>query len=73
MTMPEKLALLHTRKVEMNETSPAETHNHSMMPNRFDVYYDVADSRIGVARLDLPQRLPGGALADRPALEGSVK
>jgi predicted GH43/DUF377 family glycosyl hydrolase len=29
--------------------------------NRFDVYYGMADSRIGVARLDLPDLLPAGA------------
>ena len=28
------------------------------MPGRFDVYYGMADSRIGVARLDLPAHLP---------------
>jgi predicted GH43/DUF377 family glycosyl hydrolase len=27
-------------------------------PDRFDVYYGMADDRIGVARLDLPERLP---------------
>ncbi len=27
-------------------------------PDRFDVYYGMADNRIGVARLDLPERLP---------------
>jgi len=27
-------------------------------PDRFDVYYGMADSRIGVARLDLPEYLP---------------
>lgn len=27
-------------------------------PNRFDVYYGMADNRIGVARLDLPEELP---------------
>ena len=27
-------------------------------PNRFDVYYGMADNRIGVARLDLPGKLP---------------
>jgi len=33
------------------------------MPDRFDVYYGMADKRIGVARLDLPDVLPsaGGA------------
>jgi predicted GH43/DUF377 family glycosyl hydrolase len=28
------------------------------MPDRFDVYYGMADNRIGVARLDLPDSLP---------------
>lgn len=27
-------------------------------PNRFDVYYGMADNRIGVARLDLPEQMP---------------
>ena len=27
-------------------------------PNRFDIYYGMADNRIGVARLDLPDELP---------------
>lgn len=27
-------------------------------PDRFDVYYGMADNRIGVARLDLPNMLP---------------
>jgi predicted GH43/DUF377 family glycosyl hydrolase len=33
-------------------------------PDRFDVYYGMADNRIGVARLDVPERLPPGTLAD---------
>jgi len=33
-------------------------------PDRFDVYYGMADNRIGVARLDLPDQLPAGAAAD---------
>jgi beta-1,2-mannobiose phosphorylase / 1,2-beta-oligomannan phosphorylase len=36
-------------------------------PDRFDVYYGMADSRIGVARLDLPDRLPSGAIATPPS------
>ncbi len=36
-------------------------------PDRFDVYYGMADNRIGVARLDLPEHLPAGATADSPA------
>jgi predicted GH43/DUF377 family glycosyl hydrolase len=36
-------------------------------PDRFDVYYGMADSRIGAARLDLPDHLPTGADADSPA------
>jgi predicted GH43/DUF377 family glycosyl hydrolase len=35
-------------------------------PNRFDVYYGMADSRIGVARLDLPDVLPTEGDADPP-------
>ena len=36
-------------------------------PDRFDVYYGMADNRIGVARLDLPAVLPpSDALADHP-------
>jgi predicted GH43/DUF377 family glycosyl hydrolase len=30
-------------------------------PDRFDIYYGMADDRIGVARLDLPETLPGRA------------
>jgi predicted GH43/DUF377 family glycosyl hydrolase len=37
------------------------------MPDRFDVYYGMADNRIGVARLDLPEQLPPGGAADPPA------
>ena len=33
-------------------------------PDRFDVYYGMADNRIGVARLDVPERLPPWAPAD---------
>jgi predicted GH43/DUF377 family glycosyl hydrolase len=36
------------------------------LPDRFDVYFGMADDRIGVARLDLPDRLPDGADADPP-------
>ena len=36
-------------------------------PDRFDIYYGMADSRIGVARLDLPDHLPAGADADSPS------
>jgi mannose-6-phosphate isomerase len=35
-------------------------------PNRFDVYYGMADSRIGVARLDLQESPPPGGAADPP-------
>jgi predicted GH43/DUF377 family glycosyl hydrolase len=38
-------------------------------PDRFDVYYGMADNRIGVARLDVPERLPPGAPADPPQAE----
>jgi predicted GH43/DUF377 family glycosyl hydrolase len=36
------------------------------MPDRFDVYYGMADNRIGVARLDLPEALPSGGVANSP-------
>ena len=39
-------------------------------PNRFDVYYGMADDRIGVARLDLPDILPCGGIGAEP--KGSV-
>lgn len=39
-------------------------------PDRIDVYYGMADSRIGVARLDVPGTLPADAVADPP--EGRV-
>ena len=37
------------------------------LPSRFDIYYGMADSRIGVARFDLPEALPPLATADPPA------
>ena len=36
------------------------------MPNRFDVYYGMADARIGVERFDLPDILPAEGVADSP-------
>ena len=36
------------------------------LPDRFDIYYGMADSRIGVARLDLPDSLPSGGVAAQP-------
>jgi beta-1,2-mannobiose phosphorylase / 1,2-beta-oligomannan phosphorylase len=33
-------------------------------PDRFDVYYGMADNRIGAARLDVPEILPAGGAAD---------
>jgi predicted GH43/DUF377 family glycosyl hydrolase len=36
------------------------------LPDRFDVYYGMADNRIGVARLDVPDSLPPEAVADPP-------
>ena len=35
-------------------------------PGRFDVYYGMADNRIGVARLDVPDFVPTGGVADPP-------
>jgi hypothetical protein len=39
-------------------------------PERFDIYYGMADCRIGVARLDLPGCLPPSTIADHA--EGKV-
>jgi predicted GH43/DUF377 family glycosyl hydrolase len=36
------------------------------LPDRFDVYYGMADNRIGVARLDLPEVLPAGGDMNPP-------
>ncbi len=36
------------------------------LPNRYDVYYGMADYRIGVARLDVPEVLPAGGVGDSP-------
>jgi predicted GH43/DUF377 family glycosyl hydrolase len=42
-------------------------------PDRIDVYYGMADNRIGVARLDVPEFLPLGAPADdREAVPGDA-
>jgi predicted GH43/DUF377 family glycosyl hydrolase len=35
-------------------------------PDRFDVYYGMADNRIGVARLGVPELLPHSGVADPP-------
>lgn len=32
------------------------------LPGRFDVYYGMADKRIGVARMDMPEILPAGTI-----------
>ncbi len=37
------------------------------LSDRFDVYYGMADSSIGVARLDLPTLLPSFGVAAQPA------
>ena len=36
------------------------------LPDRYDIYYGMADSRIGVARFDLPDILPPECIADAP-------
>jgi predicted GH43/DUF377 family glycosyl hydrolase len=41
------------------------------LPDRFDVYYGMADNRIGMARLDVPESLPPGGRADMPRTQGS--
>ena len=41
-------------------------------PDRFDIYYGMADSRIGVARLDVPEHLPRSAPADAGDLSPNI-
>ncbi|MGA7214701.1 MAG: hypothetical protein WBX20_10860 [Terrimicrobiaceae bacterium] len=36
------------------------------LPHRFDIYYGMADDRIGVACMEMPDSLPPGGLADPP-------
>ena len=43
------------------------------LPSRFDVYYGMADSRIGVARLDLPEHSPAEDNAQMPLLQASLR
>jgi predicted GH43/DUF377 family glycosyl hydrolase len=38
-------------------------------PDRLDVYYGMADNRIGAARLDVPDELPPEAVADAPGVK----
>jgi predicted GH43/DUF377 family glycosyl hydrolase len=38
-------------------------------PDRFDVYYGMADNRIGAARLDVPDQLPAEAVASAPGVK----
>ena len=42
------------------------------LPNRFDVYYGMADNRIGVARLDMPDFLPPEGVARLPGSQGVI-
>ncbi len=42
------------------------------LPDRFDVYYGMADNRIGVARLDVPKILPRAGLAEAPQAKRSI-
>jgi len=46
--------------------SPPASTGATMSDRRtaFDVYYGMADSRIGVARLDVPDFVPTGGVAD---------
>jgi predicted GH43/DUF377 family glycosyl hydrolase len=40
------------------------------LPDRFDIYYGMADDRIGAARLDLPELLPPGGPVHPPEATG---
>ena len=43
------------------------------LPDRFDIYYGMADNRIGVAHLDVPEFLPTGARANPTEANDSVQ
>jgi beta-1,2-mannobiose phosphorylase / 1,2-beta-oligomannan phosphorylase len=43
------------------------------LPDRFDVYYGMADNRIGVARLDVPAFLPPAEVADPPRAKSAIQ
>ena len=42
------------------------------LPDRFDVYYGMADNRIGAARLEMPNLLPPGNASDPPEAKSSA-
>jgi hypothetical protein len=42
-------------------------------PDCFDVYCGIADDRMGVARLDVPEALPPGVPADASQAKGSLQ
>ena len=41
-------------------------------PDRFDIYYGMADNRIGVARLDVPASLPRYVAPNHSLLEANM-
>jgi beta-1,2-mannobiose phosphorylase / 1,2-beta-oligomannan phosphorylase len=43
------------------------------LTDQFDVYYGMADNRIGVARLDVPAFLPPGEVADPPRAKSAIQ
>ena len=51
-------------------TTGIDQHIDLGITDRFDVYYGMADNRIGVARLDMPNILPPEALVDHPDARG---
>jgi hypothetical protein len=40
--------------------------DNSLLADRFDVYYAMADDRIGVARLEVPEHLPPAGAPSSP-------
>ena len=53
--LPQRTPRDHRQRRVPHRHRPAR---RSRLPDRFDVYYGMADSRIGVARLDVPDFLP---------------
>jgi len=56
------------RETAANAVSPTGIDRRDDLgsPDRFDVYYGMADKRIGMARLDVPDFVPTGGVADPP-------
>jgi beta-1,2-mannobiose phosphorylase / 1,2-beta-oligomannan phosphorylase len=63
---PELAHEIHGTKANVVFPTGIDRRDDLGKPDRFDIYYGMADSRIGVARLDLPDVLPAKGIANSP-------